>query len=82
MGYFLRTFLELLAAAVWVLVLARVVVSWVDPAGRNEWSRRIVAMTEPLLGPIRRLLPSTGMIDLSPLVLLVVLGVLLRVVSL
>ena len=81
MGYFLRTFLELLVAAVWVLVVARVVVSWVDPGCRHVWSRRIVVMTEPLLGPIRRLLPSTGMIDLSPFVVLLVLSLLLRLLS-
>ncbi len=81
MGYFARTFLELLVAAIWVLVLGRVVVSWVDPGGRNLWSRRIVFLTEPLLAPIRRLLPSTGMLDFSPFVLLLVLGILLRLVS-
>jgi YggT family protein len=36
--------------------------------------------TEPLLAPIRRILPSTGMIDLAPLVLLLVLGVIVRLV--
>jgi YggT family protein len=81
MGYFLRTFVELLVVTAWILVLARVVVSWVDPACRNDWSRRVVFLTEPVLGPIRRLLPATGMLDLSPLVVLVVLGVLLRLVS-
>ena len=78
MGYLLRTFLELLVAAAWVLVLGRVVVSWVDPVAHSPWSRRIVLLTEPLLGPIRRALPSTGMLDFSPLIVLIVLGVLLR----
>ena len=32
--------------------------------------RTLVALTEPLLGPIRRALPSLGGLDLSPLVLL------------
>ena len=82
MAYFLRTFLELLVATLWVLVVARVAVSWFDPAARSTWSRRIVFMTEPFLAPIRRLLPSTGMLDFSPFVLLIVLGLLLRIVSL
>jgi YggT family protein len=81
MTSFLRTFVELLVAAAWLLVLARVVVSWVDPACRNDWSRRIVFLTEPVLGPVRRLLPSTGMLDLAPLVVLLALGFLLRLVS-
>ena len=35
----------------------------------------VFAITEPVLAPIRRLLPQTGMIDFSPLVVLVVLMV-------
>jgi YggT family protein len=44
-------------------------------------SRYLVAFTEPMLAPIRRVLPSTGMVDWAPLVLMVGLGVLLRLVS-
>ena len=33
----------------------------------------VFSLTEPVLGPIRRMLPQTGMIDFSPLVLMVVL---------
>jgi len=79
---FVRNFLEILVLVLWLLVLGRVLVSWVDPTGRNAVSRYIVAMTEPMLGPIRRVLPQTGMIDFSPLVLMLGLGVLLRFVSL
>jgi len=38
-------------------------------------------MTEPLLAPIRRLLPATGALDLSPLILMLVLSALLGVVG-
>ena len=79
---FLRNFLEILVLVLWLLVLGRVLVSWVDPMGRNAVSRSIVMLTEPMLAPIRRLLPQTGMIDFSPLILMLGLGVLLRFVSL
>jgi YggT family protein len=82
MGYFLRTFLELLIIVAWILVLARVVVSWVDPACRRELSRRIVFLTEPVLRPLRQALPATGMLDFSPFIVLIVLGILLRLISL
>ena len=39
----------------------------------------IFAITEPVLAPIRRILPQTGMIDFSPLVLIIVLVVIERV---
>jgi YggT family protein len=60
------------------LVFARVILSWVDPRGGNALSRFVIEMTEPLLAPIRRVLPQTGMIDFAPTILLVILFVLLR----
>jgi YggT family protein len=78
---FFALFLQSLVLVLWLLVLGRVLVSWVDPTGRNTISQYLVGMTEPLLGPIRRVLPQTGMVDWSPLVLMIGLGILLRVVS-
>lgn len=77
---FLRNFLEILVLVAWVLVLGRVLVSWIDPPARSTLSRYVVALTEPMLAPIRRVLPQTGMVDFSPFVLMVGLGVLLRFV--
>jgi len=75
---FLNNFLQLLLLAVTALVFARVILSWIDPRGSNQVSAFIIAMTEPMLAPIRRVLPSTGMIDFSPTVLLIVLFMLMR----
>ena len=75
---FARNVLEILVLVLWLLVMGRVLVSWVDPMARNAVSRYVVAVTEPMLAPIRRLLPRTGSIDFAPLVLLLGLGVLLR----
>lgn len=41
----------------------------------------IFVITEPLLAPIRRILPQTGMIDFSPLVLIIILVVIERALS-
>ena len=79
---FVRNFLEILVLVLWLLVMGRVLMSWVDPTARNSASRYLVALTEPMLAPIRRLLPQTGMMDFSPLILMLGLGVLLRFVSL
>ena len=79
--FFARNFLEILVLALWFLVLGRVLVSWIDPQARYTLSRYLVAFTEPMLAPIRRLLPQTGMVDFAPLVLMIGLGVLLRVVT-
>jgi YggT family protein len=51
-----------------VLVLVRVVFSWVSPVPTNPVSRLAWQLTEPVLGPVRRRLPLMSGIDLSPLV--------------
>ncbi len=71
-------FIQLLLMAVWALVLARIVMSWVDPAGRNQVSVFLIQATEPILAPVRRLLPQSGMIDWSGFLVLIVLGALWR----
>jgi YggT family protein len=75
---FVLTFVRFLAIAVWLLVLARVVLSWVDPTGRGRIATYVVGLTEPILGPVRRALPSAGMMDWSGFLVLFVLGLLIR----
>jgi YggT family protein len=71
---FLLNFVQFLIIALWVLVLGRMLVSWVDPAGRNQVSTFLIQTTEPLLAPVRRVLPQTGAIDWSGFIVLLVLG--------
>lgn len=75
---FLRNFLEFFFLALWLLIFGRVIMSWVDPQGRNQITAFLFQTTEPLLAPVRRLLPQTGMIDFSPLIVLLILGVIWR----
>ena len=77
---FLSNFLRFLLIGLWLLIFARVILSWVDPMGRTRLGAFIIQTSEPLLAPIRRLLPQTGMFDLSPLIVLLVLGALMRAV--
>ena len=55
-----------------ILVVARAVLSWVEPNPYNPLVQFVVTVTEPLLRPFRRLLPPwrTGGLDLSPLFVL------------
>ncbi|HUQ43413.1 MAG TPA: YggT family protein [Candidatus Limnocylindria bacterium] len=80
-GAFLVNFLRFVLIGLELVILARIVLSWVDPTGRSPFASFIMQTTEPILGPIRKMLPRTGMIDWSPLIVLLVLGVLLRVVG-
>ena len=73
-------FLELLISALMVLVIARVVVSWLAPTGGGGLVAFIYQATEPILAPIRRVVPPSGGLDWAPMIAMLVLGVLLRLV--
>lgn len=60
----------------WV-ILARVVLSWVNPQPRNELLLWVIRLTEPILRPLRMLVPIPG-IDLSPLLAWLLIQLLMR----
>ena len=71
-----------LRVAVWglmALVIVYAVLSWVPT--RSVIAGVVARLAEPLLAPVRRLLPTLGGIDLSPLLLLVLLQVALIVLG-
>lgn len=53
-----------------LVLLAAVILSWVRPPGRNPLVRIVHAVTEPVLAPIRKVLPAVGGLDFSPMILL------------
>ena len=65
----LSLFLEIYT---WILI-AKVLMSWFNPNPYNPLVQFVLRLTEPVLAPIRRVLPSMGGLDLSPLVVFVVL---------
>ena len=80
LGGFIFLILQLLLTVLWLIVVGRVLIGWVNPTYDGAVGRFLFETTEPLLAPIRRFLPSSGMVDFSPLVLLVVLGFLVQLV--
>lgn len=60
-----------------VLIIARVVISWIANQSRHPLIPLIYQLTEPVLRPISRLIPALGGIDLSPLFALIALRFLL-----
>ncbi len=74
------TFLNFLFIAITYAIFARVVLSWINPAGTWQATQIIHNVTEPILAPIRKILPQMGMFDLSPLIVLVVIQVLQTVI--
>ena len=67
--------ISLAAGAYQLIIIANVVMTWIRPDPYNPIVRFIKAMTEPLFDLVRRLLPflRAGMIDFSPIVVLLLL---------
>lgn len=72
---FLSNFLWLLCQVLTTLVLARMVLSWFSPNPTNVAARILHRITEPVLWPIRRVLPKSSLIDLSPYIAVILLQV-------
>lgn len=51
-----------------LLIFIRIIFSWGRVSYSNRLMRLTVNATEPLLGPLRRLVPTVGMFDISPIV--------------
>jgi YggT family protein len=79
---FVRVFVQLFVAALFFVLIARILISWINPQFEGPVARFLHDTTEPLLAPIRRVLPQTGMVDLSPMILGMVLLILMRVLLL
>lgn len=71
-----RLALALLRVYSWVIT-ARVIISWVNPNPRNELLLWVIRLTEPVMAPLRKLIPVPGL-DLSPLLAWLLIQLLMR----
>lgn len=70
---FLVTFLDILLTVLSFAIIGRAILSWFDPAGRTPIARILIDVTEPVVRPVRKIMPQTGMIDFSPLATLLLI---------
>jgi len=61
-------------------IVIQAILSWINPGTYNPAVSLLHALTEPVLRPVRRLLPPVSGLDLSPLLAILVLEVLRRLV--
>lgn len=71
-----------------ILVFARIILSWFPSGGPGSFSAQVQGslyrITEPVLGPIRRMMPPVGVggmgLDLSPIIVIIGIQVLLAII--
>jgi len=64
----------------WIAMLLYALVSWV-PSLQGRWSSYVARFVEPVLMPVRRIIPPIGGLDLSFIVLIVLVGYLMSYVQ-
>lgn len=69
------TFLRLLCEVLTIAVFARAVISWFPVQPGNRLVAFLYQITEPILEPLRRIVPRVGMMDITPLVAIILLQV-------
>ena len=63
----------------WLLMLVYAVVSWI-PSLQGRWSTYVARVVEPVLQPVRRIIPPMGGLDLSFLVVILLVGYVMNLI--
>lgn len=63
-----------------LIIFGRVIASWIVQDPSNPIFKFLYSMTEPILGPIRRMMPNMGL-DFSPIVAYLLLNILQRILT-
>lgn len=76
----LINFVDIVVRLLSLAILVRVLLSWMPVDRNGRFVEIILQITEPVVGPIRRVLPAFGGLDFSPMVALIVLEMVRAVV--
>lgn len=60
-----------------LLIIIRALLSWFSPNPYNQLFQLLIRATEPVLGPIRRIIPIQG-IDISPIIAILLIDFVLK----
>ena len=83
MSDFIITFVDVLARVLYIAMIARVITSWINVGPSNPLypiATIVHQITEPIVAPIRRILPKFGMLDFSPMVALFLITIAQRII--
>ena len=75
--FFVSTLIYILNFA----IIIRALMSWFNPSLENPIVRFVFEITEPVLAPLRRIVPRIGMIDITPIVAILLLNVIMQVLD-
>ncbi len=73
-GNFFTCFIDILFTVLTWSIIIRSLMSWFNPRGDNPLVMMLDNITEPILAPLRRIVPRLGMIDITPLVAILLMN--------
>ena len=76
----LADFIDLFFFLLSLAILARVLLSWVRVSPYHPAVEFLYRITEPILAPLRRIIPPVGMVDISPIIAMLLLQIIQQVV--
>ena len=74
-------FTNILISILYIAIFIRVIMSWLPIGSANPLVAIVYQITEPILSPIRRLIPRLGPIDITPMIAIIILGIIQSLVS-
>jgi YggT family protein len=75
----LADFIDLFFYLLSLAILARVLLSWVRVSPYHPAVEFLYRITEPILAPLRRIIPPVGMMDISPIIAMLLLQIIQQV---
>ena len=79
-GLIILTVTHLLKTILYIylfIIIVQVIISWINPDAYNPITMIMYQLSEPILRPVRRTIPSAGGFDFSPLIILVIINLLM-----
>ncbi len=77
---FIILLVQLIFFVAQIAILLRVLFSWIRPDPYNPIVRVVTRLTDPVLEPLRRVIPPFGGLDITPIIVLFGLGIVQQIV--
>ena len=77
---FFFSLIRILCELLTIAIVIRAILSWFSPGRTNILSVILYRITEPVLSPLRRILPRVGMVDFSPLAAIILLQLIIYLI--
>jgi YggT family protein len=75
-------FIAILCQVYAIIIFVRAILTWFDISSYSPIVVFLYRITEPILAPLRRIIPRLGMIDITPMVAIIVLLLIARLIFL